>query len=47
MHMQSNNDEKNIDFLTHLQEKLPLKRKNDISQLRNDGGLERGELKEN
>ena len=25
MHMQSNNDEKkNIDFLTHLQEKLPL-----------------------
>ena len=25
MHMQSNNDEKNIDFLTHLQEKLPLR----------------------
>ena len=24
MHMQSNNDKKNIDFLTHLQEKLPL-----------------------
>ena len=28
MHMQSNNDEKkNIDFLTHLQQKLPLKGK--------------------
>ena len=24
MHIQSNNDEKKIDFLTHLQEKLPL-----------------------
>ena len=24
MHMQSNNDEKKIDFFTHLQEKLPL-----------------------
>ena len=37
MHMQSNNDEKNIDSLTHLQEKLPLMYERDICKNPKEG----------